>query len=79
MKTIIIKTQEELDKIKEVKVDEKIIISEEADLILNSKLSVYGILEIKGKLETDWIRNKYISAYGNSVIRNDYSTETKNE
>jgi hypothetical protein len=59
MKKIIIKTQEEFDKIKKIEVDEEVIF--EADKIrINCVLEVFGILRLKGEIDSSRIENRYI-------------------
>jgi hypothetical protein len=65
MREIIVKTQEELDQIKEVKVDEYVIIK--AELQLNSVLPVYGKLRLEFRLDCSW-GNRYIVARENSSV-----------
>ena len=50
MKYIKITTQKELDELKEVKADESVTISGDANLELNANISVYGILSIEAKI-----------------------------
>jgi len=66
MKQIIITTQKQLDKLREIKTDEEVIIKEK--LKLNYILDVYGRLIIETTLECNYWNNKYIKAYGNSSI-----------
>ena len=58
IKEIIINTQEEFDKIKIIKVDEKIIF-ESMKIKINCILEVFGILKLKGEIDSSW-DNRYI-------------------
>ena len=64
MKEIIIATQEELDKLQRVEIDERVIIDN--NLVLNCELEVFGTLIIKAELQCDWFNNRYIVARENS-------------
>ena len=65
MKEIIITTQEQLDALKEIKVDEFVIIK--AELRLNHILTVYGKLRVEFRLNCSWA-NRYVMAWGNSSV-----------
>jgi len=65
MKEIIIRTQEELDKIKRIEADEEVII--ENELTLGCILEVYGKLILQARLHCSWA-NKYIEARENSSV-----------
>jgi len=64
-----ITTQAQLNKLKRVEVGEEIIIESTKELILNSKIEVFGILKIYStvKMEKLWQSN-YIVARGNSSV-----------
>ena len=62
MKTIYINTQEELDGIKKVKIDEEVIVQKR--LKLNCILEVYGKLRAEFGLETSW--NSHAELWGSS-------------
>ena len=66
MKLIVIKTQDEFDKIKEIKADEEVTIKN--SVILNSIIEVFGILKIKCDIKSSW-NNKYF------VLRENASAE----
>ena len=62
----IIKTQEELDNLKEVKKDEEVTI--DAELRLNHILNVYGRLSINKKLDCSRWNKRHVVAWGNSSV-----------
>ncbi len=67
MKQKIIKTQFQLNRLKEVKADEVVIIN--AELKLNGILNVYGRLEIRKNLDCNRYQNRYVKAYENSTVK----------
>ena len=73
MKTIYINTQEELDGIKKVKIDEEVIVQKR--LKLNCILEVYGKLRAEFGLKTSW--NSYVRLRGSShaVLRDSSHAE----
>src|SRR3990167_410219 len=58
MKKIIIKSQDEFDKIKRVNVDEEVIF-ESKTIQINCVLEVFGILRLTGEIKSSW-NNQYI-------------------
>jgi hypothetical protein len=66
MKQKIIKTQFQLNRLKEVKADEVVIIN--AELKLNGILRVYGRLEIRKNLDCNRYQNRYVEAFANSTV-----------
>ena len=66
MKEIIITTQEQLDKITEVRGDEYLIV--ETELKLNCKLSVFGKALFKAKIDCSWGLGFFVVARGNSSV-----------
>jgi len=67
MKQKIIKTQFQLNRLKEVKDNEEVIIN--AELKLNGILRVYGRLEIRKNLDCNRYQNRYVKAYENSTVK----------
>ena len=65
MKQIIIKTQEELDRITQIEKNEEVII--ESELTLSAILKVFGKLRLRAKLNCSW-NARYIDAWGNSSV-----------
>ena len=67
MKTIIIKTQKELDNLLRVEKDQEVYIKGEG-LRLNKKLEVYGFLKIETKVDMDWGRNIELRESSHAVL-----------
>jgi len=70
MKQIIVKSQEEFDKIKEVKADEEVIF-ESSKIRVNCILEVFGILRLKGEINCNFSENRYIRSWGSSQVHNE--------
>ncbi|MEK6878674.1 MAG: hypothetical protein AABY22_03650, partial [Nanoarchaeota archaeon] len=69
MKQIIIKTQEEFDKIKKIEADEEVIF-ESNKIKINCILEVFGILRLNGIIESSW-NNRFIRGRESSQIHNE--------
>jgi len=65
-KDIIITTQTQLNKLKEVKVGQKVVIK--AALRLPGILKVYGELTIKKPLDCDWYQDRHVEASGSATV-----------
>ena len=65
LEKIIIRSQEEFDKITEIKADQEV--TTECELRLNYKLSVFGKLLLKCKLNCSW-NGRYVVAWENSSV-----------
>ena len=64
MKKIIITTQDEFDKIRRINADEEVIF-ESNDIEINCILKVYGVLHLKGNIQSSW-DNKFIQTRDSS-------------
>ncbi len=64
---IIITTQQELDKLTEVKKEDKVFIRSNESLILNANISVYGFLKIETSVSMSFSK-KYVEARENSSV-----------
>ena len=65
MKQITITTQKELDELSEVKADESVTISGDANLELNANISVYGFLSIAARIN---FKSSRVEARGSSSV-----------
>ena len=69
MKTIVIKTQEEFDKLKRVEVDEEVIF-EASKIRINCVLEVFGVLRLCGEIDSS-SENRYVVAWESSQVHNE--------
>jgi hypothetical protein len=72
MKQIIVTTQAQLDAIKEVKVDEEVVI--EVALTLNAKLYVFGRLSMRANLNCSWNGRCVVARENSSVVARGHSS-----
>ena len=79
MKTKIITSQSDFDKIKEVKPDEEVIFKS-SKIKINCILDVYGILRLEGEIDSSW-NGRYIRAWECSQVHNEAreSSQVHNE
>jgi len=70
MKQIIVKTQEELDKITRIEKDEEVIIESqiESQLVLNCCISVFGKLRIHAQVACSWGGKYFVARENASVV-----------
>ena len=67
MKQIIVKTQEEFDKIRRVERDEEVIF-ENSKIRISANMEIFGILRLKGEIDSEW--GRHLIGWGASQIHN---------
>jgi hypothetical protein len=69
VKKVIIGSQKEFEKLKEVKADEEVIF-ESAQIRIHCVLNVFGILRLKGEIDSSW-EGRYVVARASSQVHNE--------